>query len=110
MPGFELNEIPGRNFYRGMIEWNLPPIRFRRVGTPSFYLTWARPALFGSHLVTNLDDAAIRQEVNSAGLQIDFRFTILSRLDMTLSLGYAKGFGSDPILDDDEFMASLKIL
>ncbi len=110
MPGFDLNEIPGRNFYRGMIEWNLPPVRFKRVGTPRFYLSWARPALFVSSLTTNLDDSAFKQEAQSAGLQVDFRFTILSRMDMTLSLGYAKGFGSSPIEDDDEFMASLKIL
>jgi hypothetical protein len=43
-------------------------------------------------------------------MQIDFRFTILSRMDMTLSLGYAKGFGNDIIPDDEEFMLSLKIL
>jgi hypothetical protein len=29
---------------------------------------------------------------------------------MTLSLGYAWGFGNGSILDDEEFMASLKIL
>jgi len=61
-------------------------------------------------LTTNLDDSAIRQEAQSAGVQVDFRFTILSRMDMTLSLGYAEGFGNDAILDDDEFMVSLKIL
>ncbi|MGB5256405.1 MAG: hypothetical protein WBN44_04065 [Woeseiaceae bacterium] len=110
MPGFELNRVPGRNFHRAMLEWNLPPIRFKRVGTPSFYLTWARPSLFVSSLTTNIDDSLIRDEVTNAGLQVDFRFTILSRLSMTLSLGYAEGFGNDSILDDDEFMVSLKIL
>lgn len=110
MPGFELNEVPGRNFYRGMLEWNLPPVRFKNVGGSRFYLSWARPALFVSTLTTNLDDSAIKQEAQSAGFQVDFRFTILSRLDMTLSLGYAKGFGSSPIEDDEEYMASLKIL
>ncbi len=110
MPGFELNQVPGRNFHRAMLEWNLPPIRFKRVGTPSFYLTWARPALFVSSLTTNLDDSAIRDEVTNAGVQVDFRFTILSRLNMTLSVGYAEGFGNNSILDDDEFMVSLKIL
>jgi len=110
MPGFNLNAIPGRNFHRAMLEFNLPPIRFKRVGSPGFYLSWARPAIFVSHLTTNVDDSLLRDEASSAGLQIDFRFTILSRLDMTLSLGYAKGFGSSSILDDDEFMASLKIL
>lgn len=110
MPGFELNRVPGRNFHRAMLEWNLPPVRFASVGTPGFYLTWARPSVFASSLVTNLDDSLTRQEVTNAGIQVDFRFTILSRLDMTLSLGYAEGFGSDSILDDEEFMVSLKIL
>jgi hypothetical protein len=110
MPGFELNSVPGRNFYRAMLEWNLAPARFTRVGTPGFYLSWARPALFVAALSTNLDNSAIRQDVQSAGLQIDFRFTILSRMDMTLSLGYAQGFGNDMIPDDEEFMLSLKIL
>ena len=110
MPGFELNQVPGRNFHRAMLEWNLPPIRFKRVGTPSFYLTWARPALFVSSLTTNLEDSAIRDEVTNAGVQVDFRFKILSRLNMTLSVGYAEGFGNNSILDDDEFMVSLKIL
>ncbi len=110
MPGFELNAVPGRNFYRALLEWNLPPIRFKRVGTPSFYLSWARPAVFVSALTTNLDDSALRQEAQSAGLQIDFRFTTLSLLNMTLSIGYAKGFGNEIIPDDEEFMLSLKIL
>ena len=110
IPGFELNEVPGRNFHRAMLEWNLPPIRFERVGTPGFYLSWARPAVFVSALTTNLDDSAIRQEVQSAGAQVDFRFTMLSLLDLTLSLGYARGFGSSSIDDDEEFMVSLKIM
>jgi hypothetical protein len=109
MPGFELNQIPGRNFYRGILEWNLPPVRFERVGTPGFYLSWARPALFVSSLLTNLDSSQRRQDVSSAGAQVDFRFTILSRMDMTLSVGYAAEIhGSSQ--SDDEFMVSLKIL
>jgi hypothetical protein len=110
LPGFEINQIAGRNFHRAMLELNLPPIRFERVGTPGFYLSWARPAIFVSSLATNVDNSALQREATNAGFQIDFRFTILSRLDMTLSLGYAKGFGNSSIMDDDEFMASLKIL
>jgi hypothetical protein len=110
MPGFEINTIPGRNFHRAMLELNLPPVRFRRAGNTAFYLSWARPALFVSYLATNLDDSLLRNEVTNAGLQMDFQFTILSRLNMTLSLGYAKGFGNSSIMDDDEFMASLKVL
>jgi len=61
-------------------------------------------------LETNIDDSFLKRKATNAGIQVDFRFTILSRLDMTLSVGYAKGFGNSSTLDDDEFMASLKIL
>lgn len=109
MPGFELNAIPGRNFFRGMLEWNLPPIRFERAGTSKFYLSWARPALFASSLVTNFDDDALRSNAKSFGIQIDFQFTVMSRFDMTVSTGYAKGYG-DGDFEDDEFLISLKIM
>ncbi len=110
MPGFDLNAVGGRNFYRSMLEWNLPPLRFKRVGTPDFYLSWVRPALFVSTLTTDFDESAFKREVNSAGLQVDLRFTVMSRLSMTLSAGYAKGFGNSLVDDDEEFMISLKIL
>ena len=109
LPGFELNEIAGRSFYRSLFEWNLPPIRFRRFGTPGFYFSWARPALFAARLEVNPDNRAFRRIVTSVGAQIDFRFTILSRLNMTLSLGYAVGSG-DVVDSPDEFMISLKVL
>lgn len=110
MPGFELNQLGGQTFAKSMFEWNLPPIRFERGGVPGFYFTWARPSIFATHLTTNIDDSAIRREVQNVGIQVDFRITILSRMNMTLSLGYAKGFGDDLIEDDDEFMVSLKVL
>ena len=109
MPGFELNSIRGRNFYRGMLEWNLPPIRFERAGTSTFYLSWARPALFASALVTNFNDDLLSNEAQSYGIQIDFQFTLMSRFKMMLSTGYAKGYG-DNDFTDDEFMISLKIM
>lgn len=109
LPGFELNEIFGRNFVRSMIELNLPPIRFRRVGSPGFYLSWARPALFATTLVTNVDDDVLKRNVHDVGAQIDLRFTMMSRLDMTLSIGYAVGFG-DGVDSADEYMLSLKIM
>ena len=109
MPGFELNEIFGRNFYRSMLEWNLPPVRFQDAGGSRFYLSWARPALFATVLGTNYDDSALARNVYDVGAQIDFRFTLLSRLNMTLSIGYAVGFG-DGVDSADEFMLSLKIL
>jgi hypothetical protein len=109
MPGFDLNAVPGRNFYRAMLEWNLPPMRFRNVGGSKFYLSWARTALFASNLITNLDNSQIRLDTQSYGIQIDLRFTVMSRLNMTLSTGYAKAFGNNSF-NDDEWMVSLKIL
>ena len=109
MPGFEINDLFGRNFHRAMLEFNLPPVHFQRAGTSDFYLSWVRTALFASNLTTNFDDSALRQEAQSAGIQFDLRFTVMSRLNMTLSLGYARGFGEDSF-EDDEFMVSLKVL
>ncbi|MFQ5609214.1 MAG: YncE family protein, partial [Woeseiaceae bacterium] len=109
MPGFELSAIPGRNFIRNMIEWNLPPIRFERTGTSKFYLSWARPAIFVSYLQTNLDQAFAKTNARSVGAQIDFRFTVMARMDMTLSAGYARAYGP-AMIDDEEFMISLKIM
>lgn len=108
-PGVELNELGGRNYARTMLEWNLPPVRFRRVGSPGFYLTWARPALFASTLVTNMDSPALRRTVSDAGSQLDLRFTVLSNLDMTLSAGFALAF-EDGMRPRHETMVSLKVL
>ena len=112
-PGFDLNAIPGRNFYRGMLEWNLPPIRFKRAGTPRFYLAHIRPALFASSITTNIDDDddddPLKFNARNVGMQVDFHIEYLSRLTMTLSFGYAKGWG-DGDIEDDEFMVSLKIM
>ena len=108
-PGLALNELGGRNFARTMIEWNLPPWRFARIGTPGAYLTWVRPALFVSGIATNMDAADIRHVVGTAGGQLDFRFTLLSNLDMTLSAGAGVAFeqGRGP---RHEVMVSLKVL
>ena len=108
-PGFDLNAIPGRNFYRGMIEWNLPPIRFERAGTARFYLAHVRPAVFASSITTNLDDSTLQYNAQNIGMQLDFHIEYLSRLNMTLSIGYAKGYGERDF-EDDEFMISLKIM
>ena len=45
----------------------------------------------------------------NVGAQVDFRFTVSNRYDMTLSLGYAVGY-LDSTREDEEFMVSLKIL
>ena len=86
-PGAALNEIGGRNFVRSLVEWELPPLRFAHAGTPGFYLSFLRPALFAGGLVTNLDSADRRTKAATVGGQVDLRFTFLSALDLTLSVG-----------------------
>jgi hypothetical protein len=86
-PGAALSEIAGRNFVRSLVEWELPPVRFSRAGTPGFYLSVLRPSVFVGGLVTNLDRSAMRRTATTTGGQVDLRFTMLSALDMTLSMG-----------------------
>jgi hypothetical protein len=108
-PGADLNEIGGRNFLRSTIEWNLPPWRFRRAGTPGFHATWARPALFVSGLAANVDSPDFRRTLANVGAQVDFRFSLLSVLEMTVSAGAAVAFERD-LAPRREAMFSLKIL
>ncbi len=108
-PGFEIDELAGRDFGKSVLELNLPPLRFEEVGSPGFFLSWARPALFAGVLSAKPADDSERRTVYDAGAQVDLSFTVLSRLDMTLSFGYAAGF-EDGEKVDDEWMLSLKIL
>jgi hypothetical protein len=108
LPGAALNEIGGRNFAKSLLEWNLPPLHFRRVGTPGFYLTWMRPAVFAGALVTNLDAAGIRRTVSNVGGQLDFRLTMLSSMDLTVSVGGAIAYEQNAA-PRREAMVSLKL-
>ncbi len=108
-PGLEINQMGGTNFTKLLLEWDLPPVMFRRVGASGSYLTWLRFALFSSGLATNLDDDLLRDGAVNAGIQADLRFTMLSRLDMTLSGGYAVAW-LDDARRSDEVMVSLKVL
>jgi hypothetical protein len=108
-PGVEINEIGGTNVVRGMVEWTLPPIRFRQFGIPSLYCTWARVALFGGGIVTNLDDRAVWQRVVNAGVQLDLRLVFFSNLSSTLSFGFAVA-GGPGRSSSREGMVSLRIL
>jgi hypothetical protein len=108
-PGLEINEVGGTSYAKAMLEWNLPPLRFEKLGWPGLYVTWARTAVFATGLVTDPDDAGLRREIGNVGVQIDFRFTVLSRQPMTLSVGYATAF-EEGFESRDEVMVSLKIL
>lgn len=108
MPGFEIDEVSARSFAKTVAEWNLPPVRFEDVGTPSLYLGSIRPAIFGGVLWA---DPGLQTErtLGNAGAQLDFNFTLAHRLPMTLSVGYAAGI-EDWTKQDEEWLISLKIM
>ena len=109
-PGLEIDEVGGRNFAKATLEWNLPPKRFRSVGSPSFYLNWVRPALFVSGLGVDVDQSEeLRRELVSAGAQIDFKLVLFSNLSSMLSVGWGVAL-EDGRDSSDEIMISLKIL
>ena len=108
-PGIEINELEGNNFGKLLLEWDLPPLRFKRAGIPDLYCTWASAAIFGSAITTNIDDSAIRQELYNIGAQIDFKLVIFTNLSSTFSIGYARAFESGR-KGSNEFMISLNIL
>lgn len=68
-----------------------------------------RPALFAGGLVTNLDASDVRRVAGDVGGQLDFRLTVLSNLDMTLSAGAASVVEQGGA-SHREFMVSLKVL
>lgn len=108
-PGAEINDLGGRNYGKLLVEWTLPPLRFRRFGIPNLYCTWSRMALFSTGIITNVDSEQERRSVLNVGTQVDFRLVLFSRLDSTFSLGYAAAMEKDRRVTR-EFMFSLKIL
>ncbi|HKX55958.1 MAG TPA: hypothetical protein VJN01_07650, partial [Xanthomonadales bacterium] len=108
-PGFDIDQIAGQDFIKSVVEWNLPPWRFESVGVPGFFLSYLRTAVFSSVLLTDSGDSDYNETYNNLGLQLDLEFTVVHRLPMTLSLGFARGYVAGHKADD-ELMLSLKIL
>ncbi|HJU77751.1 MAG TPA: WD40 repeat domain-containing protein [Sphingomicrobium sp.] len=108
LPGFEIDEIAARKFAKLTGEINLPPIRFAEVGTPAFYLSHLRPAVFAAAMVTQ-EQSGGSSTYNSVGGQLDLNFTVALRLPMIFSVGAAAGF-KDGHYRKTEWLASLKIM
>ena len=92
-----------------MVEWNLPPCVFESVGTPGFYLTSLRPAVFATGLWTDPATRRSASNYDEHGRAVRPVLHVLHWYDMTLSVGYAVGF-QDSRRTGDEFMISLKIM
>jgi hypothetical protein len=109
MPGFEIDALQGKTVAKAMLEWCIPPWRFEALGSPGFYVSWARPALFATALETDVTNAEFRQQAYNVGGQLDFQLQVLHRWPMMLSVGVARGFEGGGFATT-EFMASLQVL
>ncbi len=107
-PGFDIDQISARRFAKSVLEWNLPPIRFEEVGSPGAFLSSARTAVFAGVMYDD-SGAGPNHTLSDVGIQMDWNFTVATRLPMTLSMGYAAGFESG-VVQRNEFMVSLRIL
>jgi hypothetical protein len=107
-PGFDIDEIASRRFAKITGEVNLPPIRFAEVGTPAFYLSFIRPAVFAGAMASKNQDGSSHRYTDVGG-QLDLNFTVALRLPMVLSVGGAAGF-DDGHYRKTEWLASLKIM
>ena len=109
MPGFDLDALNGKSLVKGTLEWCLPPLRFEALGSPGFYVSWARPELFTSILETNPENRTYRGRAQDVGAQLDFQLHVMHREPMMLSVGVARGFAGGG-LGITEFMLSLQVL
>lgn len=107
-PGFEIDEIAARSFAKLTGEVNLPPLRFAEIGTPVFYLSYIRPAVFAGAMATKAPDGSGHRYYDAGG-QLDLNFTVALRLPMVFSVGAASGF-EDGHYRKTEWLASLKVL
>jgi hypothetical protein len=107
-PGFEISEVSAKDYFKTVLEWNLPPSRFREAGTSSLFLKHVRPAFFASSLVTD-PGKIYERTLTNVGFQVDFELTFVHRLPMVFSVGYAVGYEHSR-KHDTEWMFSLKIL
>jgi hypothetical protein len=107
-PGFAIDEIAARRYAKLTGEVNLPPLRFAEVGTPAFYLSHLRPAVFGSVLATQAPDGQSHRYMD-VGAQLDLNFTVALRLPMVLSVGAGSGW-ADGDYRKTELLVSLKIM
>jgi hypothetical protein len=108
-PGMELNSISGNNFAKSMLEWTFPPLRFKSLGIPAFYLNWSRLSFFSTFLVTDINSNKFQREVVNFGTQLNTKIVLFSSLESTFSIGYAISVEKNRAYEE-ELMVSLKIL
>jgi len=108
-PGVGIDAIAARSFGKLLVEYNLPPKRFRDFGTTWCYINWARLTLFSSGLFTNFTSAPVRDYYGNLGTQLDLRLVLFTYLNTTLSGGYAAATDKNGHIST-EYMVSLRVL
>ena len=108
-PAWASTRIGARSFGKLLGEYNLPPKRFRELGTTWAYVNWARLTLFSSGLFTNFTSDASRGYYANIGTQLDLRVVLFTYLNATLSGGYAAAADRNGHVTT-EYMVSLRIL
>jgi hypothetical protein len=108
MPGFEIDALQGKSLVKALFEWCIPPWRFESLGSPGFYVSWARPEVFVGGLATDPASSTYRATAGDVGAQLDFQLHVMQRMPMMLSVGVARGFGVPG--GTTEFMLSLLVL
>lgn len=106
-PGTKINHIVANSFAKTTLEWNLPPVRFKKLGLLSAYITYSRLSFFGSAMSSNLQDLDTDHLFFCMGAQLDFEVSLFYLLKTWLSFGYAGSFNKY-LKPSDEFMISLK--
>ena len=107
-PGFEIDEIAARRFAKLTGEVNLPPIRFAEIGTPAFYLSHIRPAVFAGTMATQTPDGkppSLHERRRAARLQFHRRAAAADGV-----VGRRRGRLGDGDYRKTEWLASLKIM
>jgi hypothetical protein len=108
-PGVGIDAIAARSFGKVLVEYNLPPKRFRDFGATWCYVNWARLTFFSSGLFTNFTSAPSRDYYGNLGTQLDFRLVLFTYLNTTLSGGYAAATDKNGHIST-EYMVSLRVL
>ena len=101
--------LGGKSSVKSLVEWCLQPLRFEALGSPGFYVSWARPEVFVTALQTNLGTSGAQLSAYDVGAQVDFQLHVMHREPMMLSFGVARGYGAGGI-GITEYMVSLQVL
>lgn len=105
-PGTPVFHLSGNNFGKILLENNLPPWRFSKIGLGSHLLSHLDASLFSQGLYIHYPDS---QTLINVGAQMNFVFEHWYNLESTLSLGAARAWDLKGGASEEWFI-SFKVL